>query len=217
MGCLQKLNEFLDFIYENLQFSNIANIYIGKKRERGSSKTKKKKRSFKRISNINKHNNKIINIISSENGIKINQKNDNSLLKRNGNGQNAIVNYFSHLNLQEMYSYKLMSRIHSFKFEKGKEKEKYFRIALQNDGPIRWPENNSYLKLKWINCDEVKVNDVLLGALEVDQIELFNIKFYNLYKFIEKKNYISVFEESINDKSIGEKIIIHFKVKEEKV
>ena len=73
------------------------------------------------------------------------------------------------------------------------------------------------MKLKWINCDEVKVNDVLLGALEVDQIELFNIKFYNLDKCIEKKNYISVFEVSINDKSIGEKIIIHFKVKEEKV
>ena len=53
MGCLNILDEIIDFIYKKLKISNIVNNFLGNKRERPKTKTENNKLLFKRIPNKN--------------------------------------------------------------------------------------------------------------------------------------------------------------------
>ena len=203
MGCLNILDEIIDFIYKKLKISNIVNNFLGNKRERPKTKTENKdNKQIIRPRKKCKNN-------SHKNETKINKKDDTFRDINFYNKKNAILKHFRKVEI--IYLYKLLTRIHSFTYEKGNGNKEDFQIDIKNDGTIQWPEN-SYLKMIWKNCNEVVINDVLLGALDVDEMKTFYIKFDNLDECMQGK-YIAIFEVSINDTKIGEQIFIYFTVK----
>ena len=216
MGCIQILDEIIDIIYEKLKISSVVKIFLGKKRERPQSKTKNNKLLFKRIPKKNKDNNKKrrlrkkCNNNSHKKETKI-KKDDNSKDVNVEKKEYAIVNYLRNIDTHRMYSYKFLSNKFSFTYKKGNGNEYSFSIYLKNDGKIQWPEN-SYLKLINKNCNEVEINDVELGALDIDETKIFEIKFDNLKKCNEGE-YKALFGVFINDKKIGQEILIRFTVK----
>ena len=138
------------------------------------------------ITNIQKNN--ILNNINNE---------KNEIIIGSG-----IIDGVNKMDLSDLYSYKLISNIHSFYFKKGTIENKKFTVCLLNNGRNMWLENKTFIKCIAKNCPEVEIEDTKLDALEKNEQKCFDIKFSNLNK-CQLGKYIAFFVVKINDEKIG--------------
>ena len=159
----------------------------------------------------------IFNNYMNENNITNIQK--NNILNNINNEKNeiiigsGIIDGVKKMDLNDLYSYKLISNKHSFYFKKGTIENEKFTVCLLNNGRNMWLENKTFIKCIAKNCPEVEIEDTKLDALEKNEHKNFDIKFSNLNK-CQIGKYIAFFVVKVNDEEIndGKKFFIEFEV-----
>ena len=196
-----------NFLEHNESQIKIKNINASKKEEQESSCLEldenkyNENNTFKNDDNINDSKENFIIYVKDKPQYNKNEKNIGS----------NIINQLLKLDFDKLYSYKLISNIHSFQIKQEEKKEEDFTIVLKNDGEIKWIENETYLKCVSKNCPFIFIDDIKLESLNTNEIKDVQIKFRNLDQ-CPKGKYTSVFDVVIKGKKIGESIYIYFTV-----
>ena len=122
-----------NFLEHNESQIKIKNINALKKEEQESSCLEldenkyNENNTFKNGDNINDSKENFI--------IYVKDKPQNN--KKEKNIGSNIINQLLKLDFDKLYSYKLISNIHSFQIKQGEKKEESFTIVLKNDGEIK--------------------------------------------------------------------------------
>ena len=132
-------------------------------------------------------------------------KNKNNIISQN------IINYIYELDLTEFYSFELISKILSFEVKKGAKKEELFHLILKNNGKIKWPKGESFLRYHAKDCPELILEKTPVGECDVGEKIHVYIKFGNLDN-CKCGNYKVIFHFFIEDIIIGEPILVFFKI-----
>lgn len=163
--------------------------------------------------NSSKENNFNIISLNENNTCNLNNNNENKKIYKNKNNiiSQNIINYIYELDLTEFYSFELISKILSFEVKKGAKKEELFHLILKNNGKIKWPKGESFLRYHAKDCPELILEKTPVGECDVGEKIHVYIKFGNLDN-CKCGNYKVIFHFFIEDIIIGEPILVFFKI-----
>ena len=225
-GALLELSQIESFSFDSKNTS-INKIFLGKKKkpdgffifEKLPYKREKAEQILSLSRNIENENssyneNNINNINLNEEsfnqGIN-NNKSKTTNKKRDFIISPNIVNNINELDLIECYSFELISKILSFEVKKGSKKEEYFHLILKNNGKIKWPKGETFLRYHAKNCPELYLEQTPIGECDIGEKISILIKFGNLDN-CKYGNYQAIFHLFIKGRIIGEPILVFFKI-----
>ena len=182
----------------NEKKNDIINKYNNKKKE-----IKKSNIIFDFNEIGNNYKNKKEEIINTD--IKEKKEEDNNInnLKKIGEKKNDLNNY----------SYQCLNDKLSFSIIQG-EKETKYNLYLKNNGSIPWPKNKTFL-IADTSLSEKVIDDIYLDPLNPGDEYTVNLYYHDL-ELLKPGKYNTYLDFIIENKNIGEKILIILEVVEKK-